>query len=308
MSVFDFPSRAAWAALVLCAAAAFCGLAALGVAIRPLSLALPLAATALCLAASTFYRRYRPDRRLAAMTAGAGFLLAFSAAGGALTYPAAAIGGPLQDKAFIAFERALGVDWPALAAAMSANPYLNLVWALAYMSSLPMLAVVVVALTLTGREERLANFLSLFVVTLLTTVAGSVAGPALGPIPSYGISGEVFSRLGGGGKDFLADFQALRAHQFAVFDLVRLQGIITFPSFHCVLAVLTAWALAPIRWLGRFAIGLSVLVVLSTIPQGGHYVADICAGLLIGFCAIAVAAGLRLADRPAAAPALAPAE
>jgi membrane-associated phospholipid phosphatase len=308
MSIFDFPSRAAWAVLAAIGIVAFGGLEALGVPIKLSSFALPLGASAACLAVSSFYQRYRPDRRLATMTAGTAFLLVFSVAGASLSYPATAIGGPLQDRAFIAFERALGVDWPALAAAMTANPYGDLAWALIYMSSLPMLAVTVVVLALSDRAERLAAFLWLLVITVLPTIVGSILAPALGPIPSYGIEGAVLSHLGPGGKDFLVDFQALRAGRFVLFDLAKVEGLITFPSFHCVMAALTAWALAPIRRLGIAASILSALVVLSTVPQGGHYIADIFAGLAVALGAIAAVRLFPVLRPTAPKPLLTPAE
>jgi len=116
--------------------------------------------------------------------------------------------------------------------------------------------------------------------------------PAFGPIPSYGIEGELYERLGPGGKAFLPDFLALRQGHFASFDLGKMEGVVTFPSFHCVLAVLTAWALAPVRWVGAPAILLNGIVVVSTVPVGGHYIADIVAGLAIGLASLAIRAKL----------------
>ena len=293
MAMFDFPSRRAWALLAITGAAAYGGLAALGVTIRAASLLAPFAAVALCLGGSLFYTYTRPDRRLAVSMAGSAFILTFGATAGVLTYPAAAIGGRLRDDAFMGFERLIGVDWPSLAAHMTSSPALNIIWALAYMSSLPQIPLAVIALGFTDRHERLATYLSLILATLLCTVFLFVLAPALGPIPSYSIGGELLARLGEGGKSFLSDFLALRAGRFTTFDLGKLEGVITFPSFHCALAILTAWALAPVRRIGLPALMLNGLVILSTIPQGGHYLADILAGSLLTLAILAIAIGTK---------------
>lgn len=292
MALFDFPSRAAWLLLTAAGVIAYGGLLALGVAVELQSLAVPGAIICACLAVQAFYGHVRPDRRIATMMAAAAFMIALGATEGALTYPAAALGWPLQDQAFVQFERAFGLDWPKIAGALSMYGWLNAIWAIAYLSSLPQIPVAVIALAIVDRHERLATYLTLLATTLLCTIALSALLPAIGPIPTFAIQGDEFRRLGEGGKSFLSDFYALRGGRFAIFDLARLEGIITFPSFHCVLAILTAWALAPLRWIGIPFVLLNVLVIISTVPQGGHYLADVVAG-----CAIAGLPILMLAWR-----------
>ena len=55
-----------------------------------------------------------------------------------------------------------------------------------------------------------------------------------------------------------------------------------------MLAVLTAWALWPLRWIGLPLALLNALVLVSTIPQGGHYLADILAGTALALAALAL--------------------
>jgi PAP2 superfamily len=307
MSVFDFPARTSWLLLAITGAAAYAGLLGLGVAIEGGRIALTLTLVAFFLGASFFYLRIRPDRRLAAVTAATAFILAFAATTGVLTYPAAATGAATRDGMFIAFEHMIGIDWRALVDAMTSNRTVNTGLTLAYLSSLPQIPITILVLGFTDRHERLAAYLSLLPVTLICTIVLFVLAPAVGPIPSYGIDGELFARLGFGGKSFLPDFLALRQGRFSDFDLARMEGVVTFPSFHCVLAVLTAWALAPVRFIGVSAIILNGIVVMSTVPVGGHYIADVAAGLAIGFAGLALWA--RMSARvcvaaPLAAPAL----
>ena len=62
--------------------------------------------------------------------------------------------------------------------------------------------------------------------------------------------------------------------------LSEMSGLVTFPSFHTVLALLAAQALAETRWRWLGA-AWAVVVIVSTIPIGGHYVTDLIAGFAI---------------------------
>jgi membrane-associated phospholipid phosphatase len=301
MAVFDFPSRKAWTLLAVGGVLGYGALIGMGVTILVAPALIPLTAAVTCLGVSLFYTHARPDKRLAVSMAGTAFILVFAATIGVLPYPAGAIGRPLHDDLFIAFERALGIDWPSVAAQMTAFPPLNLFWGLVYASTLPQIVVVVLVLGFTARHERLSAYLSLIVATLLCTIVLFVFAPTLGPIPSYGISGDLYARLGAGGKTFQLDLLALRSGTFTTFDVTKLEGVISFPSFHCDLAILTGWALAPVRRIGIAAVILNGFVVASTVPEGGHYFADILAGSLIAMAAIS------LWPRPMSAPRLVPA-
>ncbi|MDJ1159486.1 phosphatase PAP2 family protein [Chelatococcus sp. SYSU_G07232] len=66
-----------------------------------------------------------------------------------------------------------------------------------------------------------------------------------------------------------------------MFDLRKVEGIVTFPPFHTVLAILTAYACRDVRPLFVAAVLLNALVIVSTLPEGGHHLVDIMAGALI---------------------------
>ena len=109
MSVFDFPARTSWLLLAITGGAAYAGLLGLGVTFEGGRIALTFTLVAFFLAASFFYMRIRPDRRLAVVTAATAFILAFAATTGVLTYPAAATGAAPRDGMFIAFEHMIGI-------------------------------------------------------------------------------------------------------------------------------------------------------------------------------------------------------
>lgn len=76
-------------------------------------------------------------------------------------------------------------------------------------------------------------------------------------------------------------FATLKQSQHYVMDLNYRNGLICFPSFHTILAVLSGvalWSLPVVRWLGLL---WSSLIVISTVTTGTHYVVDVLSGILV---------------------------
>jgi membrane-associated phospholipid phosphatase len=66
------------------------------------------------------------------------------------------------------------------------------------------------------------------------------------------------------------------------------QGLIGFPSYHAVLALLVVWyarELPVIRWI---ALGINAVVLVATPIQGGHHVVDVLAGFPVAAVTIAL--------------------
>jgi len=64
-------------------------------------------------------------------------------------------------------------------------------------------------------------------------------------------------------------------------------GIVSLPSFHAVLALMSAFALRKIRGLRVFAFTLCGLIVVSTISTGWHYGIDVVAAFAVAAVSIA---------------------
>jgi membrane-associated phospholipid phosphatase len=80
-------------------------------------------------------------------------------------------------------------------------------------------------------------------------------------------------------------------------NLQRLDGLITFPSFHTAVAVLMVHAARGTScfWL---AIVVNALMILSTFTEGGHYLVDVVAGAAIALLAIGVVSAARSSRSP----------
>jgi len=72
-------------------------------------------------------------------------------------------------------------------------------------------------------------------------------------------------------------------------DRLKDSGVVAFPSFHVVLAVLSIIALWKIRWVKWAALVVGILISISTITTGWHYGIDVIAGLAVVLLAQVIA-------------------
>ena len=92
----------------------------------------------------------------------------------------------------------------------------------------------------------------------------------------------------------VSDFDLLRNGTMRHFDLARIQGLVSFPSYHSALAVFFAYSLRRVRLLFPLALLLNVTMLISTPTQGGHYLVDVFGGLIVACSTIHI---IRIATR-----------
>jgi hypothetical protein len=215
--------------------------------------------------------------------------LIFSVAGAILTYAAATRGGALRDQQLAALDRALGFDWNDWVAFVNSIPaFKTVLWA-CYNSLFAQIMLSVAWFTWVGWPQRNAELLADATLALLLTTAIFCLFPAFGP--GVGVPGFELA--------YLDDLTGLRNGTLPSLDVMLLKGVITFPSFHAVLAVLFVWAhrgsisLVP-------AAALNAGMLLGIPSEGGHYLVDI-----VGGFAVAAVTIVALRAWPQPAPALA---
>ena len=149
---------------------------------------------------------------------------------------------------------------------------------MAYYSLQPQAALSIIYFAVSGRSARIRELLLLAGVTLAATVLISAIWPTLGP----------FAAHGGGDIAYLRDLLALRAGGPWHFELLAMQGIVTMPSYHTVMAVLFTYAFRRTGLVGYGIATLNLVMLLSIPPIGGHYLVDMLAGGALALGAIAV--------------------
>jgi membrane-associated phospholipid phosphatase len=220
----------------------------------------------------------RRKRRIANFAEALALLCAFTAAGAVLTYLAAGCAFPLQDAMMERLDRAIGFDWSAWHDAVLDRPILSRVLVLAYNSLVPQAFFAIIYLSITERSARIGELLLLAGATLAPTVLISAIWPTLGPFAVHRPTLGPFAAGVGGDVAYLRDLLSLRAGGPWHFDLPEMQGIITMPSYHTVLAVLFTYAFRRTGLVGYGIAALNVLMLLSLSPIGGHYLVDVLAG------------------------------
>lgn len=207
-----------------------------------------------------------------------------------MTYIAAAATFPFHDAKLLAFDRAIGFDFRAFVAYVNARDRLIGILAAGYRAiSWPILLNVVV-LSLAGRYLQTGKFVLAFLIALMATTFITIFVPAIG---AYGVAGVLPSDYSNfeplGYLDTLRDVPLLRGGSLRVLDLFQLGGVVTFPSFHAAAAVLYAWALWPVRWIRSLALLPNAAMLVATPIGGGHFLADVIAGIIVAGLSILAA-------------------
>jgi PAP2 superfamily len=287
-SALAAPHPGVWAVTAALAAADAIWLAATDIAIEPAGFLGVAAMVAVLLAAARLWGRTCPEPTLRGMALSTASLMAFTVSIALFHYLAATLDRPFIDEALARAEALLGFDWPAHRAFLKAHPDLAWWLALAYHSSGPQIAVVVIVLSALRRLGRLWAFVRLFAVSLCVVIAVSAFFPARGPYAAYAHQEAAIEGIETIGATWhLEPLARLRGATAPVIALGDIRGLATFPSFHVCLAVITAWALAIVPVLGPLAVLLNAAVVVATLGAGGHYLPDVLAGGLLALALVA---------------------
>ncbi len=214
---------------------------------------------------------------------------------GILSYLAASLGAPLRDDEFVRLDAVLGFHWQSFFRWLGAHPTIGFVLEFAYFSFLLQVFGTVGYFSLTGQDERNREFLSMLLLSSLIVVAISGIVPALGPWAHFGV--KVSPLI-----DHVPHIELLRSGAPVTFEIHEMKGLVTFPSFHTVAALLLIYVHRCRRWLFIASVMLNGLMLVSVPTVGSHYLVDVLAGAAIAGLAItAIRAGQQSSRAGAAA-------
>lgn len=195
---------------------------------------------------------------------------------------------PLTDDTLITIDRFFGFDWRQFVQWVDAHPGKASLLTIAYQSTFlqgPLLICLLFVCKQSAHAQRVQLVLGM---TLLVTVMLSSLFPAVAGYVYYHIDVQQFKHLRPAAAHLHeATLLALRNHSAT--SIYPFVGIVTFPSFHAVLAILFMYASLPFRWLRCFIIPLNITMLFSCMSDGGHWLIDVIAGILIGLAGIWVA-------------------
>lgn len=183
-----------------------------------------------------------------------------------LTYMAARLNPPLIDDWLVRCDQLLGFStiraWQ--------GTHLGVLFTVAYYSLLIQTAFTIAVLGLGNKREPLERFLQQMMVAGLIVLACFVLVPAIGPCAVDPSADQAH---------YLEHFRQLRAGTRNGLSLADAEGLITFPSFHTVWALLLV-AACP-RPFKTASVLLNAAVIAATLTTGWHYLSDVLGGVLV---------------------------
>lgn len=195
---------------------------------------------------------------------------------------------PLVDPYLIAFDKALGFEWPkAIEFFVSLPEWVSTVSTTLYNSLYRAAMVVAIFLIFSGQHKQLEELTTYFILTAILTNLISGFLPAESAYDFYKPAGELYQRLSPVvGKGYMADFFALRNGSITDMKL-DINGMVSFPSFHTVFALFLIYVMRN-SGIFRYVIAIwSIGIIVTTPFDGAHYIADLVGGAILVVATIA---------------------
>jgi hypothetical protein len=240
-------------------------------------------------AVGQFYRHVRPNEGIAATATAAGLFILFTLAGSIFNYLLLPLGSQPIDLALAKFDAALGFHWPTFVTWASQYPRAGMLLQAVYATSLPQLLTVLFVLGFSGRIRLLHHFLLTGVIGALLAIICWSLFPSFGASSIYQLPKEVTNAVPlAVGPDYGAQLVELGRRGSTYLSPKNALGVIGFPSFHTVMAAMSACFMLRVRLLAAPFLALNALMVPAILIQGGHNLADILGGAM----AFAISYGL----------------
>jgi membrane-associated phospholipid phosphatase len=207
-----------------------------------------------------------------------------------VTYASMRFNMPMADTVLIGMDKAIGFNWPAFVRFVDQSALAASTLEVAYESLTAQMLVLPILLCIFSHELRAYQYMLSFIVLILLAAVISIPFPSVGAYVGHGLDGATLHNINAHfGYFFLGSFNAVREQEHFVLGLNNAAGIITFPSVHAGVAVLCSWAAWPSRWLRLPVLTLNMLMVISAITHGAHYLVDVIAGCGVACIAIRIA-------------------
>jgi PAP2 superfamily len=241
------------------------------------------------IALGIYIRAAKNAPRIAHAAIGFGVFMAFSGLIAILIFSLFPFANPAIDTQLMAIDARLGYVWPDFVTALSRWPLFGIALGHVYNSAVPQIAITIMLLAALNRGTDLHRFLFIGILAMAITVPIWVIWPSLGPSAYVTVPTDVQARIGlVFGAEQGAHLLALGRDGLAVITPDAVNGVIAFPSFHMVMALMVAWfcRTTPARWP---ALALNAAMVPATLSHGAHHLVDLMAATVLFFACVWVA-------------------
>ncbi|KQV81352.1 phosphatase PAP2 family protein [Rhizobium sp. Root1220] len=276
-----------------------CLLLAKGVEIDVAGYARLVACGLFLLGLGQFYRHVRRNERIAVTAIAAGLFVLFTIAGSIFNYLLLPLQFQFIDPTLGRFDEALGFHWPAFVTWASQYQRAGMLLHAVYATSLPQLLAILLILGFCGHIRLLHHFLITGIVGALLAIIFWFFLPSFGASAIYELPPEVTEAVPlAVGPEYNAQVVELGRNGVTYLTPRNVLGLIGFPSFHTIMAAMSACFMIRRGALAVPFLVLNTLMVPAILIQGGHHLVDMFGGLLaFGLAYMLADAALRECER-----------
>lgn len=199
----------------------------------------------------------------------------------------ARLGLPLADDSLMKIDHFLGFDWYAHAQWLNDQPaWFNEFLKFCYQSYGLQAVILIPALFIRGHSDQGQRFVMVFFITGMITAFLASVIPAEAMYLHFHVDPTIYTHLEPAASILHEpELMAMRNRTSDVLVYPGM-GLVTFPSFHTVMAIILIYASIPLPLMRLWAIPVNLGMIISTPFHGGHYLIDVMAGFIIGFVGV----------------------
>lgn len=238
--------------------------------------------TVVLLAIGSVYRLLNRSERIAAALVGTAGLMFFSMVMSLFNYLLLPIVRAPIDHQLAAIDAMFGFYWPHAMQIAAHYPMITTILKVAYLSTLPQLAVLIVVLGLSGRHRDMHVLLLAVVVTATLAICFWGLFPSLGAKSLYQLPPAIWAAVAPVVDQSYAE--ALKRMAIDGPGLIspnEIRGLIAFPSYHASLAFIALYSSRNLKYVFPIFLVLNVLIIPATFVHGGHHLIDPFAGMIL---------------------------
>ena len=237
----------------------------------------------------SFIPRYR-SKRMEILVEGLLFVILGGWLAGITAVAALRMGAPYADIYLDRWDIVLGIHTEKIFFVFSQWDMVNRILAFVYQKTVPAIFFSVAVISLTGDSRSLYQMVFVFSCSAMICSISNLFFPALGTVIYHHLSHNIMKHFpDGSGTYFLNSINIYHSRLRNTVSISDLNGVVEFPSFHAVMALIEFWFLRKITVLNFFSSLFSGMVIFSCIVIGGHYVVDIVGGLVVFLIVLFVA-------------------
>lgn len=190
------------------------------------------------------------------------------------------LGMPFNDNILALIDRSIGMEVPVILTYLQTNPHIGIVLDYFYESLILLIAVSLILPPILGQTGKSNELLLGVTLSALATVFILLFIQGIGPWVEYEQIHPTALQ-----QHATQVLHALKSGEPVIFDLGYPEPLVAFPSWHAILATLSALALARVRVVRWGAAVWAAGIIFSCVTTGWHYTSDVIAGLLLSLLA-----------------------